>query len=122
MWVSHRENEIELAHLVVSPDRRNEGVGRRLVAELMTEGARFQSRIAWVRVVPENTAALRCYRAAGFRFAPAEQESELNSLQPRNYRWLSRIQPAVPGRAAIHSETRSRRALRIWRQIMGNQK
>ena len=56
--MSESESEVELAHILVSPSHRNRGVGRKLVQLLVDEAAGFLVSIAWVRVVPENEAAI----------------------------------------------------------------
>ena len=66
LWVSEADDEVELAHILVSPHHRNQGVGRKLVRLLVEEAIRFGVSTAWVRVVPENQAAIRCYSAVGF--------------------------------------------------------
>lgn len=88
LWVSEEEDEVELARLLVAPDCRTRGVGRALVRLLVEEARSFPVSTAWVRVVPENVAALRCYAAAGFTRASLAEEAEFNAAQPRAYRWL----------------------------------
>ena len=90
LWVSESEDEVELAHILVSPHHRNRGVGRKLVQLLVDEATGFHVSTVWVRVVPENQAAIRCYRAGGFAPVPHDQQAELNAKQPRTYCWLSR--------------------------------
>ena len=90
LWVSDSESEVEFAHILVSPNHRNRGVGRKLVQLLVDEAAGFLVAMAWVRVVPENEAAIRCYSRAGFAPVPSDQRAEFNAGQPRAYRWLSR--------------------------------
>ena len=90
LWVSEAEDEIEIAHVLVSPDHRNRGVGRTLIQLLVDEATTFNLSSVWVRVVPDNVAAIRCYRGAGFRPTSDDQEAELNAVQPRVYRWLRR--------------------------------
>ena len=46
------------------------------------------SRDVWLRVVPDNAAALRAYVAAGFVPAAADAERAFNVGQPVAYRWL----------------------------------
>jgi GNAT superfamily N-acetyltransferase len=90
LWLSRPEDEVELARLLVAPDARGRGVGRALVSLLVEEARALSVSTAWVRVVPENEPALRCYAAAGFARAPADMEAAFNAAQPRTYRWLRR--------------------------------
>ena len=55
--------------------------------ELLLERTR---RTAWVRVVPENGAALGLYAARGFERADDAEQRSLNEGQPRAYVWLRR--------------------------------
>jgi GNAT superfamily N-acetyltransferase len=98
LWVCEEEHEVELARILVAPAHRNRGVGRTLVELLVGEAARFAVASAWVRVVPENSAAIRCYLAAGFASVSAQEEAALNAVQPREYRWLCRAMGTRPRR------------------------
>jgi GNAT superfamily N-acetyltransferase len=89
LWLSTEEDEVELGRLLVAPDGRGQGVGQALVKLLVAEAKGFQVSTAWVRFVPENEAAHRCYAAAGFSRASTEVESAFNAIQPRPYCWLS---------------------------------
>jgi ribosomal protein S18 acetylase RimI-like enzyme len=88
VWDDAEADEAELARIVVAPDRRGEGVGRRLV-ELLVEQARAAGfDDVWLRVVPDNAAAIACYRGAGFIRATAEEETAFNEGQPTEYVWM----------------------------------
>jgi ribosomal protein S18 acetylase RimI-like enzyme len=80
--------DAELARLLVAPEARSRGVGRRLAGLLAAEAKRRGFRDAWLRVVPTNGAALAAYRAAGFTRATPAEEAEFNAGQPREYAWL----------------------------------
>ena len=43
---------------------------------------------AFVRVVPENGAALACYRGAGFSPVSESEREEYNRGQPVDYIWM----------------------------------
>ena len=90
LWVSTTEDEVELGRLIVAPDQRRRGVGRTLVTRLVHEARGLGVSTAWVRVVPENVAALRCYQGAGFTRTSPERETAFNAPQPRAYCWLLR--------------------------------
>lgn len=63
-----RHQRINLARLVVNPNRRGEGLGRRLVEALLDEGTQhFDCREYSLFVYRDNTTALRCYEGCGFR-------------------------------------------------------
>lgn len=56
-----------LGHVIVRPDRRGRGLGSILLRALLAEvfERRNATRVALI-VFPDNLAALRCYRRAGF--------------------------------------------------------
>lgn len=81
-------DEAELARILVAPAHRGRGIGRALTTRLADEARRLGREAIWVRVVPDNAAALACYRAAGFVRATAADEAAFNAAQPRAYTWL----------------------------------
>ncbi len=88
IWVDDEEKEVELARLIVAPQARRRGWGRELTRLLVAEARRTYPDV-FLRVVPDNTAAIDCYRAAGFtRLDPATEE-QWNREQPRPYVWMS---------------------------------
>jgi ribosomal protein S18 acetylase RimI-like enzyme len=88
VWVDEPEQEVELARIIVSPDQRGRGVGRRLVGLLLDRAALAGLPDAFVRVVPENGAAIGCYRAAGFSPVSEPEREEFNRGQPVDYVWM----------------------------------
>lgn len=94
IWVDRTAGEIELARLIVRPDHRGQGVGRRLVAELLAVAAQFGLDCAYVRVLPENQPALTCYRHSGFIRVAVSDEQSFNQRQPVQYVWLRRQFPS----------------------------
>ncbi len=88
LWVDDEEREVELAHVIVDPRRRNQGLGRVLV-ERLVELARTIHPMVFLRLVPGNDAAVACYLAAGFARVGAEQEREWNRGQPQEYLWMT---------------------------------
>jgi ribosomal protein S18 acetylase RimI-like enzyme len=90
LWIDDDEREVELARIIVPPERRGSGVGRLLVSRLLEQAARTGHPAAFVRVVPENAAALVCYRAAGFMPVSAHERQRFNQGQPVGYVWLRR--------------------------------
>ena len=66
VWIDEAEQEVELAHIVVRPASRGRDVGRRFVRLLLEQASLWGLPDAFVRVVPDNSVALACYRAAGF--------------------------------------------------------
>ena len=88
IWEDREENEAELARLVVAPDLRGRGHGRALTRALADEAHRRGFDDVWLRVVPENAAAIRAYEAAGFSRATPEEEARFNVGQRRVYVWM----------------------------------
>jgi ribosomal protein S18 acetylase RimI-like enzyme len=88
VWVDGPEQEVELARIIVSPDQRGRGVGRRLVRQLLERAALAGLPDAFVRVVPENAAAIGCYRGAGFSPVSESERGEFNRGQPVDYVWM----------------------------------
>jgi ribosomal protein S18 acetylase RimI-like enzyme len=88
VWIDESEQEVELARIVVNPDRRGRGVGRRLVRLLLEQAALSGLPDAFVRVVPENGAAIGCYRGAGFSPVSEPEREEFNRGQPVDYVWM----------------------------------
>ncbi len=92
LWDDEEEDEVELAHLIVDPARRRQGVGGRLVRELLALARSLGRATCALRVVPDNTAALAVYRSQGFRDVAADVAAEWNRGQPVDYAWL--VHPA----------------------------
>ena len=88
VWVDEPEQEVELARIIVSPDKRGRGVGRRLVRLLLDRAALAGLPEAFVRVVPENGAAIGCYRGAGFSPVSEPEREVFNRGQPVDYFWM----------------------------------
>lgn len=86
LWVDGEENETELAHLIVDPDERGRGLGQRLVSLLMATGP--ADHLVVLRVRPDNEPAIRCYTAAGFTPASADEQATWNLGQPVPYLWM----------------------------------
>jgi ribosomal protein S18 acetylase RimI-like enzyme len=97
LWLDDDEAEVELARLIVDPRRRGQGIGRILAARLLAL-AQAEHDDVFMRVHPDNEAALRCYAAVGFTRVSAEQEASWNAPQPIRYVWLSYPEPSRPGR------------------------
>lgn len=65
-----RDERIHLARLVVDPEQRGRGLGRRLTGMLMTAGRELFSHDEFsLFVYRANEPACRCYRALGFEVA-----------------------------------------------------
>ncbi len=65
--IYERYGRINLARLVVNPTRRGEGVGKRLIDQLMTVGpSQFSCDEFSLFVYRDNISAFECYRSMGF--------------------------------------------------------
>lgn len=73
-----RDERIHLARLVVDPERRSSGVGRRLTTMLMAAGKDLYPRDEYsLFVYRANEPAYRCYRALGFAVADYPEDMPL---------------------------------------------
>ncbi len=89
MWMDSVEREVELARLIVAPQSRGKGFGQLLVRRLLSQSASSGYSNAFVRVVPSNVIAIRCYQRVGFSRVQSSDENEFNQNQPRPYVWMS---------------------------------
>lgn len=92
LWLDN-ESAVELARLIVAPDNRRRGFGTRLIEELCRFAGRSSASEIWLRVLPTNLAARRCYESAGFRRAVEEQQAAFNAGQRFRFVWLVRSNP-----------------------------
>lgn len=90
LWLDDEEGEVELARLLVAPERRGRGIGRVLVRELVELAHRDHPELPDVilRVRPENEQAIRAYAAAGFVAVPAAEQATWNQGQRFAYHWM----------------------------------
>jgi ribosomal-protein-alanine N-acetyltransferase len=98
LWIEDDEDDAEVARLLVAPQHRGRGTGRALVLALAEVAQRYKPSVA-LRVVPDNTQAIRAYAAAGFARMTPQEESVCNERQPVEYVWM-RLRP--PQRHAGH--------------------
>jgi len=82
-------DELHILDLAVRPERRREGWGRRLLAQVLDLGARRGARLALLEVRRSNWAALALYRAAGFEVAGTRRDYY---AQPREDALLLRLE------------------------------
>lgn len=77
--------DLEIAHLVVNPASRNRGYGRILADYLYRWSQTLWLWPVFMRVSPDNAAALRCYRQVQFAtVAPLAED-----MDPQ-WAWLMR--------------------------------
>ena len=88
LWVESTKEEIELARIIVHPSHRGMGMGRVFVAALVEQAATYGLVIVFMRVMPDNSPAIRCYQASGFARLSADDEKKYNQGQPDPYVWL----------------------------------
>jgi ribosomal-protein-alanine N-acetyltransferase len=90
LWLDEEEGEVELARLLVAPQRRSQGIGRALVTALVEQARRTHPELPDVilRVRPENAQAIRAYAAAGLVAVPADEQATWNAGQRFDYHWM----------------------------------
>lgn len=87
IWIDDDLAEVELGHLILDPAHRNQGLGPVLTRELV-RAARAHHDQVFLRVVPENRAARRCYESAGLARVDPAMEAAWNEGQPQTYVWM----------------------------------
>jgi ribosomal protein S18 acetylase RimI-like enzyme len=97
LWLDAEENEVELARIILAPAARGRGLGQALVLALLRRAVATGYGDIFMRVHPDNKAALRCYRHAGFVPVAPELAAEWNVPQPLDYVWLQPSDPASAG-------------------------
>ena len=90
LWVEVDEDEAELAHLVVDPALRRQGLGRALANELDSTARAFGVANVFLRVHPDNEVGIACYTSVGFVPVSDAEETAFNAGQPAAYRWMTR--------------------------------
>ncbi|MDD9939230.1 MAG: GNAT family N-acetyltransferase [Myxococcales bacterium] len=94
LWRETDPAEVELARILVDPARRRRGLASALIRELVAEALRGGTVPIWVRVLPDNTAALACYSKLGFMGASLDEERRYNEEgQSPGMRWLKLASP-----------------------------
>jgi ribosomal protein S18 acetylase RimI-like enzyme len=88
IWLDDEEDEVELARIIVDPTLRGRGVGGELVRALLGPALDAGYSEVFLRVRPENAAAIRAYHGSGFVDVPAALMEEWNDGQPVPYRWM----------------------------------
>lgn len=88
LWIDESEQEIELARIIVHPASRNKGIGQMFVTALVAQSETFGLVDRFLRVLPENSNAIRCYQKSGFRILPADVQKTFNQRQPVEYVWM----------------------------------
>jgi ribosomal protein S18 acetylase RimI-like enzyme len=88
LWVDDEEDEVELARLIVAPELRGRGLGKRLTIVLTAMARETGLKTTMLRVEPDNEVAIRCYRACGFEPLDPEEAAVWNEGQRREWYWM----------------------------------
>ncbi|TDD29046.1 GNAT family N-acetyltransferase [Kribbella turkmenica] len=88
VWLDDEEDEVELARVIVDPDRRGRGIGAELVRALLKPAVAAGHPDIFLRVRPENAVAIRTYLGVGFVDVSQQEMDEWNAAQPVAYRWM----------------------------------
>ena len=95
LWTDEEEDEVELARLIVAPELRGRGLGKRLVRSLTEKAAATGLTTTMLRVEADNAPAIHCYLACGFSRLGAEESALWNEGQRREWLWM-RLGPVAP--------------------------
>ncbi|GII05424.1 GNAT family N-acetyltransferase [Planobispora takensis] len=104
LWIDEEAGEVELARIIVAPQTRDRGIGRRLVRKLTALARESGHTEIFMRVHPDNDRALRCYRQADFVPVGDAQAAEWNAGQPVEYIWLRHADPQDTGAGDARSD------------------
>ncbi|MGW1346587.1 GNAT family N-acetyltransferase [Kribbella sp. NPDC002412] len=88
VWLDDDEDEVELARIIVDPERRGQGIGAELVRALLTPAIAAGHPDIFLRVRPDNAPAIRTYLGVGFVDVSQQEMDEWNAGQPLAYRWM----------------------------------
>jgi ribosomal protein S18 acetylase RimI-like enzyme len=88
VWLDDEEDEVELARIILDPQLRGQGLGLELVRALLVPALAAGYSEVFLRVRPDNAAAIRTYHRSGFVDVPAALMEEWNDGQPVAYRWM----------------------------------
>lgn len=91
LWVDELEQEIELARIIVDPAHRTMGIGQAFVTALVAHSETYGFDHRFLRVLPENTIAIRCYKKAGFERLSADDQRLFNQGQLVEYVWMKYV-------------------------------
>ena len=86
IWLD--EADIEIARIIVEPNHRRKGIGRAFVEGMIGRAAAFGLSDLYLRVVPENLIAIRCYESAGFVKMSPDEQATFNEDESINYVWM----------------------------------
>ena len=92
-WHPISEDEVELARLIVAPQLRGLGHGKRLVRVLVEKAAATGLTTTMLRVMPNNHVAINCYLVCGLQRLGPEESAEWNQGQRLDWVW-SRVPSA----------------------------
>lgn len=93
LWVDVAEQEIELARILVKPDCRGKGLGQAFVTALIKVASTYGIDDLFLRVLPENLAAISCYEKCEFIRLDRATQNAFNQGQPTEYVWMKREPP-----------------------------
>jgi GNAT superfamily N-acetyltransferase len=88
LWEDHVEREAEVAHVIVAPERRRQGIGSSFARLLGAEATRRGFGVVLARTARANRVAFATFRAAGFARLSSPEEAAMNFDQSEEYVWL----------------------------------
>jgi ribosomal protein S18 acetylase RimI-like enzyme len=88
VWLDDEEDEVELARIIVDPAQRGRGIGVALVRALLEPAVAAGHPDIFLRVRPDNAAAIKTYLTVGFADVSQQEMTEWNAAQPIPYRWM----------------------------------
>lgn len=86
-------DELHINNLAIHPDARGQGLGTRLLARVLEEGAREGARRATLEVRRSNEAARRLYRRMGFELVGTRRNYYSSPVEDALILWREGLLP-----------------------------
>jgi RimJ/RimL family protein N-acetyltransferase len=88
IWLDPAEDEVEVARLIIDPQLRGRGLGKRMTQLLTAKALETGLATTMLRVMPDNDIAINCYLRCGFELLGPEEAAIWNEGQRLEWVWM----------------------------------